>query len=73
MSLDAENFQRELESLRGIGSLDVIKEGGCAAFDLHVTFLTLPGDLPEMTVSGHYWIIFCAMRKVPFCWVHIFP
>ena len=51
VSLEAFDFDRELESLSGIGSLEVIKSGDCANFDLAVTFLTLPGDLPEMTVS----------------------
>ncbi|XP_052805044.1 fibrocystin-L-like isoform X2 [Mya arenaria] len=51
ISLEDYQFKRELESLNGIGSLSVKKVGTCAAFDLEVTFLTLPGDLPEMTVT----------------------
>lgn len=51
VSLEAADFDRELESLSGIGGLEVTKTGNCANFDLAVTFLTLPGDLPQMTVS----------------------
>lgn len=50
VSLEPTEFDRELESLNGIGSLSVERTGDCANFDLSVTFLTLPGDLPEMTV-----------------------
>ena len=51
MSLDAVDFGKELGSLTGIGDLSVTKTGNCANFDLRVTFESLPGDLPEMTVS----------------------
>lgn len=50
VSLEDYEFDRELESLSGIGALEVTKSGTCANFDLEVTFVTLPGDLPEMTV-----------------------
>lgn len=51
VSLEATEFDKELESLNGIGSLSVTKDGDCANFDLAVTFLTLPGDQEEMTVG----------------------
>lgn len=50
ISLETAEFDKELESLNGIGSLSVTKDGDCANFDLAVTFLTLPGDQEEMTV-----------------------
>jgi hypothetical protein len=52
ISLDEKDLDKELESLKGIGSLNVIKSGDCANFDLVVTFLTLPGDQEELIVSG---------------------
>ncbi|XP_052286416.1 fibrocystin-L-like [Dreissena polymorpha] len=51
VSLGEYEFQRELESVNGIGSLNVNKQGTCAKFDLIVTFLSLAGDQPEMTVT----------------------
>lgn len=51
VSLEDYDFDNELQSLNGIGQLEVTKTGTCANFDLAVTFLTLPGDLPQMSVS----------------------
>lgn len=51
VSLEAADFDRELESLEGIGSVSVVKQGDCANFDMITTFLTLPGDLPQMSVT----------------------
>ena len=50
VSLTAKEVKDVLETLAGIGKLDVQKNGTCANFDLAATFLTLPGDLQEMTV-----------------------
>lgn len=54
ISLEADKFDIELESLRGIGALSVERDGDCANFNLQTTFLSLPGDLSEMTVSNIY-------------------
>ena len=51
VSLDDIDFGKELESLVGIGDLSVIRTGDCANFDLKVTFDSLSGDLPQMTVT----------------------
>ena len=51
VSLDDVDFGKELESLTGIGDLSVTKTGNCANFDLRVTFESLSGDLPEMSLS----------------------
>ncbi|XP_060603397.1 fibrocystin-L-like isoform X3 [Ruditapes philippinarum] len=50
ISQPAANFQRELESIQGMGSVNVVKKGDGANFELTITFLSLPGDLPPMTV-----------------------
>ncbi|XP_060573258.1 fibrocystin-L-like isoform X2 [Ruditapes philippinarum] len=52
VSLEAKDFNKVLSTLNSIGSLSVEKEGNCANFDMKVTFLTLPGDQPEMEVTG---------------------
>ena len=51
VSLTGEIFGKELESLIGIGDLSVLKTGDCANFQMTVTFLSLPGDQPEMRVN----------------------
>ncbi|KAL4228989.1 Fibrocystin-L [Mactra antiquata] len=51
VSLEADQFNKELRSIEDIGALSVEKRGDCANFAMSVTFLTLPGDLPEMTVT----------------------
>ena len=52
VSLTDTIFGMELMSLVGIGDLSVTKTGDCANFEMRVTFSSLPGDLPEMTVSS---------------------
>lgn len=57
--MDAPEFEKVLESIKGIGALSVTKNGDCANFDMVTTFVSLPGDLPEMTV--HAFLFFFAI------------
>ncbi|XP_053372850.1 fibrocystin-L-like [Mercenaria mercenaria] len=50
--LKDEEFKRELESLQTIGGVKVQKSSrGCFKVDISIEFLTLAGDLPELTVN----------------------
>ncbi|XP_045210443.2 fibrocystin-L-like isoform X2 [Mercenaria mercenaria] len=51
ISLEASDFAKELQSLYGIGSVLVTKEGDCANFNLSITILDHPGNQEEIKIT----------------------
>ncbi|KAL4228553.1 Fibrocystin-L [Mactra antiquata] len=52
VSIEAGDYRKQLQSIQGIGALEVEKDDTCDKFDVKVTFKTLPGDVSEMSVTG---------------------
>ena len=58
ISLEPEDFKTQLESLNGIGSVSVTREGDCANYNMSVTFVTLPGNQEQIQVCKKFCLFY---------------
>ncbi|XP_052063080.1 fibrocystin-L-like [Mytilus californianus] len=51
-SLENEVLADVLETIPGIGNLDIQRSGDCANFKYDITYLSRPGDVPPLNIDG---------------------